>query len=224
MFFKELKNKKWKEINLNNEAKKWILDNKIDNSKKPLINPNKCQKMVQDVTRKNKIDFSFGGYLENREFLWKGSYLDKDKTYIHLGIDFNAPRGSKVSTGFEAEVVRVDCDYPTDGGWGSRVIVKCKNHPYYFLFEHLDKKIMCKVGDIIKKDTTFAKVGYAPYNVNWFDHLHVQVITKRYFNFLEKNNAFDIFDGYCSKKDIKKSKENFPNPIKILKYINNSQS
>jgi len=219
MLFPELKNKKFAYVNLNIEAQKWISDKKILQKDVSFIDPKFCQSMVDDVHKKYDVDFSYGGWMEDRSFLWHGSYLDKKNTYIHLGIDINVPTGTKVATDFDAEVVSIEDDYPEQGGWGPTVTLKHKESGAYVVYAHLDKKMNCKVGDILKKGDIFATVGIAPYNGNWFPHLHVQIIAKNYFNKLEKNNSWVKLDGYGSINDSHENLRRFPDPLQYISLI-----
>lgn len=216
MIFPELKNKKFGYINLNLEAKKWLISQDIYSGTNSLLDPVICQRMVTEVQERFNLDFSYGGWMEDRSFLWHGSYLDKWKTYIHLGIDINVPSGTKIAADFDAEVVRIDDDYPEDGGWGARVILKHVSEPIYLIHAHLDREISCKVGDQLKKGSIFAKVGKAPFNGNWFPHLHLQVISEVYFNKLEEDNLWDELDGYGLSEEIKENSLRFPDPMQYV--------
>ncbi len=140
--------------------------------------------------------------MEDRSFLWRGSYMEKDKKFIHLGVDFNVPAGTKIAAAFRAKVVKIDDDFPEEGGWGPRIIIKHATLPVYMIYAHLDPEIKCKVGDIINKGNIFARVGKPPYNGNWFPHCHIQSISKKYFDELNKNNSWKELDGYGFEKEI----------------------
>ncbi|MDD5165186.1 MAG: peptidoglycan DD-metalloendopeptidase family protein [Candidatus Pacebacteria bacterium] len=219
MIFPELKNINTKCVNLNAEAIDWIKGKIFPSTDHPLLDPAICQEMVDDVHKKYDVVFSYGGWMEDRSFLWHGSYLDKDRAYIHLGVDLNVPPGTKVATDFSAEVVRIDDDYPEQGGWGPRVILRNMESDIYVVYAHLDREIGCKVGDFLKKNTIFASVGKAPYNGNWFPHLHVQTISTEYFNELNQNNSWANLDGYGSPNKIEQNKKRFPDPMKYISLI-----
>lgn len=217
MIFPTLKNKTFGYVNLNLESEKWMRDHKAENGNvNPLLNPSFCQKMLQDVHKKYGLDFSYGGWMEDRSFLWKGSYLEKEKNFIHLGVDLNVPAGTEVVANFNAKVVKIDNDYPDDGGWGQRIIVKHISEPLYFIFAHLDSDIKCQVGDKLVTGQVFAKVGMAPYNGNWYQHLHVQTISAKYYLELEKTGTWDRLDGYGSIRDIEINAKRFIDPIRFI--------
>lgn len=217
MIFPNLKNKVFGYVDLDKEAREWFLIKNIDlYSKNPLIDPKKCQEFIDFVHKKYSLDFSYGGWMEDRSFIWKDSYLDKQKNYIHLGIDINVPSGTEIATDFEAEVIKKDSDYPLDGGWGSHIILKNLSKSVYILYAHLDENILCKVGDILEKGTIFAKVGHAPQNGNWFPHVHVQIIEENYYLDLEKNNDWDKFDGYGFKNEIELNAKKHKDPMEFI--------
>ena len=212
MIFPTLAHKKFGYLNLNLEGKQWA-------SKRTgvsLVNPKTCERMVLDTHKKYSIDFSYGGWMEDRSFLWHGSYLDATQEYIHLGVDLNVPTGTPVAFDFDGKVVRIDDDFPENGGWGPRVIVKHKKAQVYVIYAHLERRMQCKVGDTFKKGKVFAKVGKAPHNGNWFPHLHVQIISKEYFGELEKKDAWADLDGYGSPKDLAKNAKRFPDPMQYV--------
>ena len=219
MIFPDLKNKKFGYANLNLEAKLWLAAAGQKGDKNPLLDPVICNTMVSSVHKKYDIDFSYGGWMEDRSTLWKDSYLEEWKSFIHLGIDLNVPTGTRVAASFDAQVVKIDDDYPEDGGWGPRVIVKHATKPIYLIYAHLDRNLECKVGDILKTGRVFAKVGHAPYNGNWFPHLHVQTISAEYYEKLEKKGLWKELDGYGSPNDTPEDARNFPDPMRYISLI-----
>lgn len=216
MLFPTLKNRRFGYINLDLEARKWIAGKKIEQKRNPLLDPKICQEMVSDINRKYDLDFSYGGWMEDRGFLWRGSYLDEKKIYIHLGIDISARSGTSIAATFDAEVVKVDDDHPEAGGWGTKIILKHIAEPLYFIYAHLDRKVKCKVGDELEACDVFAKVGKPPFNGNWFEHLHFQAICEEYYLEIEKKNLWDELDGYGLEKDITINSERFPDPIRFI--------
>jgi murein DD-endopeptidase MepM/ murein hydrolase activator NlpD len=218
MIFPEFKNKKFGYVNLNFESEKWIKDKAFLETPHPLLDPQICQKMVVDTHKKFGLDFSYGGWLEDRSFLWNGSYLALYNTFTHLGIDINVPSGTKIAADFKAEVVKVDDDHPENGGWGPRVILKHLSKPVYIIYAHLDRKILVKVGDKIKEGKVFAKVGEAPFNGNWFPHLHVQVVSEKNFKEIEKKNLWSELDGYGAAEEIADDAKRFPDPMQYISF------
>lgn len=219
MIFPKLKNKVFGYVNLNIEAELWMKGKKPAPSKDALLDPSISTEMVDDVHKKYGLDFSYGGWMEDRSFLWKGTYLEPLNTYIHLGIDVNAPAGTDISIDFDAEVVKIDDDYPEEGGWGPRVVVKHAKEPVYFIYAHLDKEIKCKIGDVLKKDQIFAKVGKPPYNGNWFPHVHIQTIRQEYYKEVMKDDLWDEVDGYGAFEDLRENVRRFPDPLQYISLL-----
>ena len=104
MLFPELIGKRSTLIDLNLEAKKWLASRSTE-SVNPLLDPTICQNFVVECHQKLGIDFSYGGWLEDRSTLWRGSYLDQKRKYIHLGVDFNVPAGTQVAIERAATVI-----------------------------------------------------------------------------------------------------------------------
>ncbi len=216
MLFPTFKNKISGYVNLDTEARVWVKEKGIVSEPNPLIDPVICQNMVDDVHRKYGLDYSYGGWFEDRSFLWNGSYLDEAGTYVHLGVDFNVPAFTEISLDFEGKVVKVDDDHPLDGGWGPRVVVKHTTESLYFIFAHLDREILCKMGDTIHSGNIFARVGKAPNNGNWFSHLHLQTIQEEFYDQLISTNTLDGLDGYGHIGDNEKNARLFRDPLSFV--------
>jgi len=218
MIFPTLKDKVFGYVNLNSEAEWWMHQHPSFSSD-ALVDPQISTQMVNGVNRKYHLDFSYGGWMEDRRFLWKGTYLEPLGTYIHLGVDINVPAGTEIAADFDCKVVKVDDDYPEEGGWGSRVIVKHHTEPVYMVYAHLGRDIRFKEGDALTKGAVFASVGHAPYNGNWFPHVHVQTIRSEYYDELVDKGLFDEFDGYGTIGDVSKDSYRFPDPLQFIRLI-----
>ena len=214
MLFPELIGKRSTLIDLNLEAKKWLASRSTE-SVNPLLDPTICQNFVVECHQKLGIDFSYGGWLEDRSTLWRGSYLDQKRKYIHLGVDFNVPAGTQVAIERAATVIRIDNDYPDQHGWGTRVIVQEPNSDVVLLFAHLDQELHIVVDDQLAAGSIIAKVGIPPYNGDWFPHLHVQVIDAKHYAKLLDNDLRDL-DGYGRFEDIELLKQLFPDPMRYV--------
>jgi murein DD-endopeptidase MepM/ murein hydrolase activator NlpD len=214
MIFPSLKNQKFGYVNLNLEAIEFARAQDIDiETENPFLDPSFCEQMVCSVHKKYGVDFSYGGWMEDRSFLWKNGYLEKEQTFIHLGVDINVPPSTEVSACFPGSVARIECDNPLVGGWGTMIIIKHDKEPVYVIYAHLEKEIQCKVGDKIAKGVVFAKVGKAPENGNWFPHLHIQVVKEEVFKKVETEDDWEAFDGYGLAKDVEINAKRFPDPM-----------
>ncbi len=216
MLFPSYKNQISGYLNLDTEARLWMQQKGLPIHPNPLIDPVICQQMVDEVHQKYGLDYSYGGWFEDRSFLWNGSYLDRAGTYTHLGVDFNVPAYTEIALDFEGMVVKVADDHPLEGGWGPHVVVQHSDTQLFFIFAHLDREILCQVGDIIKTDQIFARVGKAPLNGNWFSHLHLQTIAHDFYVQMDATNTFDLLDGYCLTQDIHKNASLFRDPLPFV--------
>ncbi len=218
MIFPEYAGKKFGYINLNDEGRNWLAKNAArfaGAAKNPLMDPEICQEMVLSVHRELGIDFSYGGWLEDRSSIWKDSYLEEENAPIHLGIDVNAPAGTAIGADFDSTIVRIDDDHPEEGGWGPRIIVKHASAPVYMIYAHLDRTIEVKVGDTIKKGDIFARVGTAPYNGNWYPHVHIQTMSPEAYEDAVKDN-FTELDGYGAVEDLSWLAGRFGDPLQFV--------
>lgn len=218
MLFPELQNKYFARIDLDTESKRWI-ENDFKQTN-PLLDPSVCEKFVQECHQRLGVDFSYGGWMENRSTLWRGSYLDDDKKYIHLGIDFNVPTGTAVAMTRSGTVLRIDNDHPEPYGWGNRVIVHDESTNCVLVFAHLRHPKNLRVGDCLKNGEIFARVGSPSENGGWFPHLHAQMIQWEYYQSLLENDLRDL-DGYGKSEDIASLRIHFPDP---MPYIGNLES
>jgi len=165
---------KWVEINLNEHAK---------NTSLALEDPYICAMWVNSLHKKLGVDYSFGGYLEDRSVLWQNHYMDN---HIHLGVDFNVPVNTVVFSPVAGEVVATWCDPDTNGGWGSRIIIQREN--VLFVLAHL-ASVVVPLGTDVDEGDMIGMVGIPEVNGGWFPHLHVQCVLA--------DNPF-LADGYAA--------------------------
>ena len=215
MLFPDLSNQRSAVVDLNKEAQRWLAQQPAK-STNPLLDPATCQTFINDVHQRLNVDFSYGGWMEDRSTLWRGSYLDNDQRYIHLGVDFNVPAGTRVAIDRACTVLRIDNDYPDKYGWGTRVILQEPGAEAVLLFAHLDQKLNITIGDQLKAGIIFAKVGQPPYTGDWFPHLHVQMITADHYQKLLADDLRDL-DGYAKNENMSELQQIFPNPVTVLR-------
>ncbi|MBI3632717.1 MAG: peptidoglycan DD-metalloendopeptidase family protein [Candidatus Vogelbacteria bacterium] len=217
MIFPELSGKKFGQINLNEYANEWLTKNadRYKNEINPFVDQDLCQRVVDGLAQKMGVDFTYGGYMELRDTLFKGIPGDN---FLHLGVDFFVPAGTQVASNVRAEVILIDDDSSLGGGWGPRVIVRPICGTDVLLYAHLDRNITCKVGDVLKPRQVFASIGKRPYNGGWLPHLHVQAIDGDFFEELQKRSIHEL-DGYVVPNDMSKLKIDFPNPMKYVRLM-----
>ena len=78
---------------------------------------------MDGLTARAGAEFSWGGWLEDRAHLWRGSYLPPGGA-VHIGIDINAPAGTRVLSPLEGEVVHAVPDSELGGGWGGWLVLR----------------------------------------------------------------------------------------------------
>ena len=192
-------------------------------TKEPFTDPSRlaeateCDHLVQMLHARHGVSASFGGYLEDRAFLWQGTYLGGDKKTLHLGVDFNVPSGAIVTTPFAGQVIRVDNDHPERWGWGPRVFVEITSHTApkaVFIFAHLAQPSV-HVGDNLPAGATIGVVGAPPDNGDWFPHLHVQQVRREVFDAYLHTDIWKL-DGYGDRGAIEQLRLDFPDPILTL--------
>lgn len=169
----------------------------------PLLDAQKCAAWVRGLHTAHRIDYSYGGYWEDRKVLWRGHYHSPGKA-IHLGVDYNVPEDTKVFCPSDATVVDSRRDADKNGGWGGRVILR--NHAgLYLVIAHLDPKNLPLVDEHLREGSLIGKVGKWTVNGGWFPHLHIQAM--RTFR--------TDFDGYGTGSAAERIE--FPHPELFLK-------
>ncbi|MFA6268594.1 MAG: peptidoglycan DD-metalloendopeptidase family protein [archaeon] len=185
--FPELKGK-WTKINLDNESRK--------EKELSLNNPLVCKGWVDYLHSTMGVDYSYGGFLEDRSNLWKDTYLKQVNAFIHLGIDYNVPIGTKVCLPIDALVDETITD-PSQGGWGSAIKFKIKKSDIFFIIAHLSPELNVKKGEEYKKGEFVGHTGQITENGGWYPHCHVQFFTSEF----DKNYDHTLakMDGYLPK-------------------------
>lgn len=220
MIFPAYNDKPHAVVNLDDEARLWLAahpDVRSPDYENPLLDPAICQRMIDEVHARLGVLWSHGGYMEDRSTLWAHSYMQADRRFHHLGVDFNVPTGTDVITRHRAEVIRIDDDRGEEGGWGPRLITRPTegDRSHLLIHAHLAKDIRWRIGDILEPGTIIAQVGQAPGNGNWFPHLHVQAIRASHFEELLKTDLRTL-DGYCTDAEKADALLRFPNPMGLI--------
>ena len=220
MLFPALENKAVMPINLDDEAAQWLARRPSPDNPEapnPLLDPEICGQMIAEAHRRERADWSYGGYLEDRRRLWSGSYLEKTGNFIHLGVDFNVPQGTALVAGFPAGIVVVDKDLDLDGGWGERIILRPEipGGDLLLIYAHL-QNIRVKPGEHVPVNAMLAEVGGPPHNGNWHPHLHIQAIRHELFENILLTQ-FDKLDGYGHPGELEALRASFPDPLPVVK-------
>lgn len=214
MLFPELTNKRFGHINLNDESVKWLKANKVGVlDRNLLLDPAYSDQMVRGIHTELGLDFSYGGWLEDRSDKLRDAYMQDSGNFLHLGVDFNVPAGTKVATDEPGLILRIIPNAPEEGGWGTRVILKPDRTDEVIVYGHLSPELRCEEGDWLPTGEIFGKVGDASENGGWFPHLHVQCIDAAYYR--EELRAGTVeFDGYGHPNDRAKLARLFGDPMR----------
>lgn len=196
-------------------ANAWALG-KATNESSPFLDPAIMRHVVERYHTEKGISWSHGGYLEDRTDLWRGSYLTEP--VIHGGIDVNLPAGTAVRCMRDGTVVWVDDDHNPAGGWGPYVVVQTRNDAReveYVLYGHLGTCFV-QIGDEIEKGAVVADIGAPPHNGGWWSHLHLQCISKEYYEWCRDNDIDKTLDGYFPASQLEIFRTRFPDPSSLL--------
>lgn len=186
------------------------------NLKAKHINPSnheELQAYLDHLNTKNNSKVLYGGYLEKRN-LYANSALFNSKSIrnIHLGLDLWAAAGTKIKAPLDAVLYAAHYNEGV-GNYGGTIILKHQFNEitFFSLYGHLSKdSLNLNVGQSIKKNEFFCRLGNALENGNYVPHLHFQWIIN-----LEVN-AKD-YPGVCSENQIKFFAKNSPKPELIFK-------
>ncbi len=172
----------------------------------PLLDPAYCAKWVAKQAACKSVDHTYGGYLEDRSFLWRGSYLTAKTGFTHLGVDINVPAGTPVYCPVPFRIVEAFRDPDQNGGWGGRLVIQTWKDALV-VFAHLDPHGLLRLDDTcMPAHTCVGYVAPAYRNGNWFPHLHLQGLAS-----LDLLNGLD---GYGPAR--RSNAERYPEPLGLL--------
>lgn len=165
----------------------------------PFLDPDKLDRLLRRLCYRWGVDYTFGGYVEDRRTLWRGSYLNQDAA-LHLGIDINVAAGTRMCSAHNATLVVSTHDHNQDGGWGGVAIVELDEpveNITHVLYAHLScGGVRRTVGDRIRAGEAFAQVGRSHENGGWYEHVHIQAMTAEAWR--QTQGDLDSFDGYAA--------------------------
>jgi peptidoglycan LD-endopeptidase LytH len=180
-----------------------------------ITSPEKCARIVKKIQRKLGVEWSYGGWLENRSVILRDSYLKTTQSWIHLGIDINLPVGTPIHAAMHGTVYIVDSDYPEEGGWGTFVILEhtLNSTIFYSISGHLSKKRAVTKGQKVSRGDVIGRVGNTKENGFWFPHVHFQFISEQEMR--AREHPFTL-DGYGKQKDLSYLRQHYPDPLVCL--------
>jgi murein DD-endopeptidase MepM/ murein hydrolase activator NlpD len=174
--FPHLADRKWSSINLGAQA---CIDHpgaERTFQTNPLNDAKVCGKWIEGVHKRLGIDFSFGGYLEDRTHLWRGHYQEQTGVFIHLGVDYNVPAETVVFAVCQMIVYQLFADPDQGGGWGGRVIFRIPASDLSVIYAHLNPNMLPALGKHLQVGDPVGIVGRPEVNGGWYPHLHVQCV------------------------------------------------
>ncbi|RRO19778.1 peptidoglycan DD-metalloendopeptidase family protein [Flavobacteriaceae bacterium 14752] len=169
---------------------------------------------LEKVKSKADVEVLYGGYLEKRSlYNQKDLFQHQNKQRnIHLGIDFWAEAGEDILCPFDG-VVHSFANNKGFGNYGPCIILKHNKNQedFYTLYGHLNRESLLniEVGEFIKQNQVFCKLGEVDENGGYVPHLHFQII-KNIENF--KGD----YPGVCHAGDLQYYKANTVNPEEFL--------
>lgn len=219
MLFPDLVSTRSTSLNLDHLAEEWFRANDFtEDASNPFLDPDTCEEILATAHARLQVDWSYGGWLEDRHHVLRGTYLDATNGYVHLGVDFNVPSGTRVAMCGEGQVIRIDTDFPEEGGWGTRILIRLSDRPIILIFAHLDPSVFVNVGDTVKNGQHLGVVGKAPENGGWFPHLHVQVADAVYIDGLLQSGQLSRMDGYGHANDLSVFTQRFFDPMNFVSF------
>jgi len=162
----------------------------------PFLDPNLFGEWINLLHKTLGVDYSYGGWMEDREEILDGTYLESGHK-IHLGVDYWVREDVPVHMPKNGKLVSARYDPDTNGGWGGQCIFEIDG--MYVIFGHL-KMIADRVGSTLMAGSTVGLVAGVDGSGGWYPHLHLQCM-----------KTFEpTIDGYGAKDPFRF--DNFPNP------------
>ena len=186
--FPELNPGIWAKLNFNEESK---------STEQDLTNPKICAEFVDSLHKARGINYSYGGFLEDRSHIWRNHYNKINSAFVHLGIDYNVPEGTKIAIPIEGKVVHIMKDNDQNGGWGGRILFELPSQ-IYLIYGHLKKDIKLEVGRVCKAGDIAGIIGSSNENGGWYPHLHVQLTDKLFIETYSQD--LESIDGYLPRE------------------------
>lgn len=171
------------------------------------------QVLIDSITQQNNLLYTFGGWMEDRHYLWKNHYPGLDSKTLHLGVDINVPNGISIHSPINGKVLHVDYDGGLDVDWGGSIAIELYRNA--IIFAHLPSRPEFQVGEFISVGDKLGEIGKWPQNGNVFSHLHVQAVPIGVY-LDELRLGFPTLDGYGDAKNVAQLKFANPEPLKLI--------
>ena len=138
----------------------------------PWLDRKFLSKWLRFICNQRGIKYTWGGYLENREELWRGMYM-KPGQAIHLGIDVRVPQNTEVVMPTWGVLRHSFQDPDQNGGWGGKLIFEVKDQ--YLVLGHL-QGIPDDIGAKYSPGHKIGTIAGPETNGGWGSHLHIQLM------------------------------------------------
>ena len=205
-------------VNLNTVSAEWLAAHAASpDTPNPLLDPAVSTQMVVDYHTRLGLAWSQGGWLEPRPDMHRGTYLEGEKLWLHLGVDVNIDVGTEVRALADGPIVYAATDAPLVGGWGYHVIqiIEFRSRPHALIYAHLAQTPLASVSSNISKGAALGAIG-APYeNGGWFPHVHLQLFADVAAITNWKKFSNDM-DGYGTLNDRDAWAETCPDPTPLI--------
>ncbi|MBL0169491.1 MAG: aminotransferase class III-fold pyridoxal phosphate-dependent enzyme [Gemmatimonadaceae bacterium] len=146
--------------------------------------PGEVDRRVRQVLAEHGAIVGAGGYDEARVmYEWTGEPASNERRTIHMGLDLSLAVGAPLYAPLDGvvhgfEFANRHHDY------GPVIVLRHRTTgpdavDFFTLYGHLtpDSLDGLQVGQVLPKGTEFARIGSAPTNGDWWQHVHVQLIT-----------------------------------------------
>jgi murein DD-endopeptidase MepM/ murein hydrolase activator NlpD len=179
-----------------------------------VLDPQAIQRLVEGLHARSSAHFSAGGWMEERSTVFRGTYMEADSRFIHLGVDINVPAGMMVRFPIAGEVLKVEVSDDREVGWGARVDIAPIGAPYVFLLGHLDPSGLIRSGACIPATgAPVGTIGAPPTNGNVFPHLHLQAVRREVYD-----REVEI-DGYGRVSEREQLAIDYPEPLRLFQLL-----
>jgi murein DD-endopeptidase MepM/ murein hydrolase activator NlpD len=189
----------------------------------PFADPDVEYRATLEYHKALSVDWSYGGWLEDRSMLWPGTYLEKEELYLHLGVDVSVPAGTKVFAPNDGEVVYRGDDTPEEGGWGRYVLQRFtyRGQTNVLVYGHLARKLCCNKG-LVQKGQPIGTIGEKHENGGWAPHLHLQLwgtfpeAVEAPIEKMDWRRFLDTRDGYGKLEERERWAQICPDPTPLI--------
>ncbi len=205
-----------REIDLDRAAHWWYGHHHVSRPE-AFAHPDVTETMVRAYHRHIGADWSFGDWMADRSFIWRGTYLHALELSVHAGLDLNVPAGTEVRAVADGEIVYEGTDAPLKGGWGHHVIQKIvyDGSVHAILYAHLERGEAVRKGRYVRTGCRLGHVGTPAANGYWYPHLHVQLFSD--ITTVTDWKAFSrSMDGYIQRGDVAEWSWKCPDPTPLI--------